>query len=328
VDERSFTAPSAIGNIAGSRRAQIQSASVGGDLRVRVRHREYVEDITGSVSFAVQQLNINPGLSSLFPWLSQLAGLFESYKFNKLVFQYRTESATAQVGKAMLMVDWDVLDAAPANKVAMMQERTKADAQTWVNFDLPCDLSDLLKFGVQRFVRVGSAPANTDLKTYDVGMLNVATQGCTNSPVIGELYVEYDIELITPNTASNSSASTEVIASNGGSVSNTNMSGAAPVYESSGPIIGATIAANTITFPQVGQYLLHIVWTGSLSAITYSTGSATVLAVDPILTSGTGAELILAVTVTAANQTVIFTGPTGTVTVTYIIITPVAVALL
>lgn len=251
-DEKGVMAPAAFGSVRGASRPQISTGPRrDADLRIRVRHREYVQDITGSVAFALQQLNINPGLASLFPWLSNLAALFESYQFNSLTFQFRTEGGTAQAGKILLAVDWDVLDNPPATKQAMMQERTKADAQTWVNFDLVCDLRDLLKFGVQRYIRNGAAPSVSDLKTYDVGMFNLATQGVTGAPVVGELWVEYDVELITPNTAP-LLLTTERFS--GATPTSASIVGAAPVI-TGGALV--TVSGNVVTFLAAGKYFVH-----------------------------------------------------------------------
>jgi hypothetical protein len=316
ASEKAISAPTAISSVQGASRPQIFSQK-GSDLRVRIRHREYVTDITGSVAYSNQQYSINPGLPSLFPWLSQLAGLFESYKFNGLKFQYRTESATSQVGKLLMMVDWDVLDPAPASKVAMMQERTKADGPTWVNFDLMCDLPDLLKFGTQRYIRITAAPASSDLKTYDVGMFNIASQGVTNTPVIGELWVEYDVELITPNTsplASASSLSAKIVS--GGTVSNVAIFGSVPVLTGGlGQFAGVTAFGSTLTFNQIGSFLIETSVTGSLSALTTTTGTAAVTAAMPFVSNGTAAaEFSNIISVTAVGQTLVYSSPTGTVT--------------
>jgi hypothetical protein len=307
ASERQVNAPAALGSVQGASRPNFSSSTSNGDLRVRVRHREYVTDITGSVAFAVAQYNINPGLASLFPWLSGLAALFESYKFNRLSFQYRTESSTSQVGKALLAVDWDVLDAAPLSKQAMMQERTKADGPTWVNFDLKCDLADLLKFGVQRYIRSGSQPAGSDLKTYDVGMLNVGSQGCTNAPVIGELWIEYDVELITPNTSAGP-PSGKIIS--GSAVSNAAIFGTAPTVTGNSSVAAS---GSTLTFAQPGMWLVDVIAQGTLSAITVTTGTVTVIT---SAIAGNVSEAIISsvIEVTAVGQTLIYSSPTGTVT--------------
>ncbi len=253
-------APVAMSQRQGTQRPVVTSQSNSGDLRVRVRHREYVADIAGSIAYAVTTYALNPGLSASFPWLSQLANLFESYQFNRLVFQYRTQAATSATGKALLSVDWDAADSAPQNKAQQLQERTKMDDAAWKNFDLPCDLADLRKFGVQRFTRSGTLASNLDIKTYDIGQLFVGTQGEANANAIGELWVEYDIELITPQNsqAAVSGSSAKVTAS--GSVSKTNLFGNAPVVSSS---IGLTASGNTLVFSQTGTYLVDILRAGT-----------------------------------------------------------------
>jgi len=303
----------------------ITSSTIGGDLRVRIRHREYVADITGSVLFVIQQYNINPGLALLFPWLSQLAILFESYLVNGLKFQFRTEAPTSQAGKAMLAVDWDVLDAVPASKTALMQERTKADSPVWVDLDLNCDIADLRKFGTQRFVRNGTAPSGSDLKTYDVGMLSVATQGVTGAPVIGELWVEYDIELITPNTAPFPSSAKVV---GGGTVTQAAPFGSVPAITGTLPV---SATGTTITFNSVGQYLFEYALTGTvITAISGAGSTATVAVAAAIIPSATGLTAVgsMTINVMAPGQTLIFGVTATTITASTSRISQYATALL
>lgn len=244
-------APVAVSQSMGSSRPQISSDSKSGDLRVRVRHREYIKDIAGSVAYAVEQIAINPGLSVMFPWLSQMAGLFESYKFNQLSFEYKTESATTAKGKVVLSVDWDAADAAPLSKQLQLQERTKLDCSAWAVARMNCDQADLWKFGPQRYVRSG-AVANTDIKTYDVGNLNVGTQGMADTSAVGELYVAYDVELITPNQAQPSPPSLHI---NGDTPTSASMLGAQTPTAGSSPL--ATVVGNVVTFAKAGSYLVE-----------------------------------------------------------------------
>lgn len=44
-----------------------------------VRHREFIQDITATQAFGGIALPINPGLPSVFPWLSQIAQNFEEW---------------------------------------------------------------------------------------------------------------------------------------------------------------------------------------------------------------------------------------------------------
>lgn len=266
---QSILAPTAIGRVQGASKPDISMSSNGGDMRVRVKHREYIRDITGSVAFALVQYAINPGRAVLFPWLSALAGLFESYKFNKLKFEYRTESSSTQVGKMLMSVDWDVLDSAPVTKQQMLQERTKAEAQVWLSFAMECDSADLLKFGTQRYIRTGAIPTVSDAKTYDVGNLFIATQGVTTAPVIGELWVSYDVELITPNT---SPAPASVLIATGSATDTAPLTGATLV----GNLDISTNANGTITFNETGEFLVEVQKIGTTLVATTLGGSTAV----------------------------------------------------
>ncbi len=104
-DGDSQSAAVAYSKLQGSSRPEFLSVPRSGDLRIRVRHREFVNDISGNTSFGTVGYYINPGLRSSFPWLSNVANNFETYRFNKLCYEYRTASATSEIGKALLAVD-------------------------------------------------------------------------------------------------------------------------------------------------------------------------------------------------------------------------------
>lgn len=67
----------------------------------------------------------------------------------------------------------------------------------WDSFTLNCRYKDLNALP-QYYVRGGLIP-NTDIKTYDVGQLFVSLVGpAANDGPMGELHVDYEIELISP----------------------------------------------------------------------------------------------------------------------------------
>jgi hypothetical protein len=110
---QSVTAPQAQGLVRRSARPNI-SRSMNGDIKIA--HREYVQDLVGSVAFANNQFPCNPGLASTFPWLSKLAPQYESYDFESLVFEFETTSPTTATGTVSMAVDYDASDAAPSNQ--------------------------------------------------------------------------------------------------------------------------------------------------------------------------------------------------------------------
>jgi len=56
----------------------------GGD-GMRVAHREFLSDVTGSVAFTLNSYAIQPGLNVTFPWLSAIAVQFEEYRIDGLM---------------------------------------------------------------------------------------------------------------------------------------------------------------------------------------------------------------------------------------------------
>nr|QYF49934.1 MAG: hypothetical protein 2 [Hubei sediment noda-like virus 3] len=165
-----------------------------------VAHREYIQDVTAAdANFRNTTFSINPGLATTFPWLSAVAGRFESYLFRRLHFIYEPICPTTTPGAVMMAVDYDAVDTAPTSKVALMSYRGAVRSAPWNITRFDATRGDLRKFGIQRFVRTTGNPAGTDLKTYDVGNLQLATQNTPAAPTtLGELYVEYEVELYTP----------------------------------------------------------------------------------------------------------------------------------
>jgi hypothetical protein len=71
----------------------------------------------------------------------------------------------------------------------------KAGGAPWSNWVLNCDLAQGDR-SPEKFVRVGVPSSTNDLKTYDVGQLNVCTEG-TAAATVGYLEVEYVVDLMT-----------------------------------------------------------------------------------------------------------------------------------
>lgn len=212
----------------------------GGSLRFKECER--IDTVDGSVAFSVGgSIACNPGLASSFPWLSGHANLFERYRIHKLVYRYKNLKGTASNGNILMSFDYDTLDSAPATAIEMTQSTVYADGAPWRIFELvvPSDKRDL-------FTRSGDV-AGSDLKTYDMGKLHIAAEGCADTSPHGYLEVEYDVELFMKQSISSGSAT----ASLGSSVS----------INSSGVLtdntLGATAAGAVVSAP-AGKYLVTL----------------------------------------------------------------------
>lgn len=283
------SAPVARGNKIAMKKPNISSTTTD----VRIRHSEYVGEISGSTNYAFTGAVIQPGLSGLFPWLSKIAGLYESYQFNYLAFSFRTEKSTATNGTVMMAVDFDVNDPAPLAKQQLMAYNNAQRTQPWCDMTYVCNTSDINKIK-PRYVRTGLVPG-TDLKIYDVGNLFVATQGCADSSILGELYVHYDIVFRTPqldNGAYAAQGSNRSVQA--GIVTGTLLLGTNPTLNVAGS--GMPIAYNNttgaISIPDVGSYLVNY----SCFITSAATGSIT-----PVMSGGS-----LVSGVTSAGSTTVF----------------------
>jgi hypothetical protein len=177
------------------RQPKVDRSFRNGDIVVD--HSEYIGDINGSTTFTANAFAINPGLYSSFPWLSQLAQFYESYRFESLRFEFQTEANTMSVGTVMAASDYDASDSAPTSKVQMASYRGFVRSAPWKGFTNVCLKEDLSKQKTY-FVRNGMLAANRDVKLYDVGNFFIATDKQADTTVVGELYVHYRVGFMTP----------------------------------------------------------------------------------------------------------------------------------
>jgi len=230
-----------------------------------VVHREYITDIkaSGDGSFRVLPFAVNPGQSVTFPWLSRVAANYESYKFKRLDFLYETEAPTSTPGTVILTVDYDAEDQPPADKTQAMSYRSSVRSPPWA----PCahrSLSEDLNKAKSNYVRVGAQPNGTDIRQYDIGNLFVMTMGQPADQVAGELFVEYEVLLMTPifeNAAANGVAGGKFLSS--GTTSNDNPFGDGAIH-SGADTVGFTMTADSkVLVKQPGVYVASIVYGGT-----------------------------------------------------------------
>jgi hypothetical protein len=164
---------------------------------VIIEHCEFIADLKGSVNFATVPFPINPGQTVSFPWLSQIAPNYESYKFEYLDFEYQNTVGSQTPGLVMLGADYDASDPAPVDKTQFAAYQDYTREVPWKGFTQHNRKENLNK-RKSYYVRTGATPANADVKLYDVGNLFVGTQGMSDDSNVGEIYVRYKIRFMTP----------------------------------------------------------------------------------------------------------------------------------
>lgn len=164
---------------------------------ITVRHREYFADLLGVTPFTVTHtISINPGNVNLFPWLSTIANNYESYLFNSLVFTYEATCSSTTPGNVSLIVDYDPDDAAPNTKTQALAYRGSVNSPSWSSCQHRSDFEDLRK--QKTYFVLGGQPPSDSLISYSTGKLNIAVQGQPTDFPLGNMWVDYDITLMTP----------------------------------------------------------------------------------------------------------------------------------
>jgi len=247
------------------------------DHTVRIRHREFLGDISGSTGFVLNGFALNPGLSRTFPWLSGVAENFQMYKLHGCLFEFVSTSATAlnsvntALGTVVMATNYNARAPDFVNKPEMEQYEFSCSTRPSCTLIHPIECKPSLSNLERRLIRTGSLAANDDLLLYDIGNFQLATVGMQAESTIGELWVTYDVELYKPKIASGGTWPGQV-------TQYWNLS-----YDEKEDILGDTIGEShgdlgivitdhdTIVFPaaiSAGRFLVSVSWIGSTAAST------------------------------------------------------------
>ena len=166
----------------------------------RFTSRDLVATISGSTAFSTTKFVVNPGLSSTFSWLAPNAVKWQQYRFSRLAFIYVTRSATTAKGSVILTPDYNPTDLPPADESHAFNNQNAVEDVPWKQ-EIICrlDVNAMFFSGPRKQIR--SANISGDLNIYDAARLYVSTVGQADNSVIGNLYVDYDVELFVPQSS-------------------------------------------------------------------------------------------------------------------------------
>lgn len=198
--------------------------SVNADEFVFSRN-EFVRNITvtataaGNTPFTMTSLALNPGLETVFPWLSAVAQNFTYWKPLGIIFHFKPTTSdygatgANQLGNVYAACNYDP-EAIPFLTSQQMLNYAGSNSckpSEHMMFGVECDPS---KRSVEElYVRAtanppGPAPSGQKGKTFtDLGLFQIATEGIPVSAagtfVIGQLFVRYKIKLSQPSITTN-----------------------------------------------------------------------------------------------------------------------------
>jgi hypothetical protein len=153
-----------------------------------VCHREYLGDISGTVSFTNTAYPLNPGMFQTFPWLATQAQGYQEYKFHGLIFEFRpliTDFAsTGLPGVIVMSTNYNADVPNYVNKQQMENAEFAVSTKPTMALihGIECDMQQTIL--PQRYVRSGTVSSGQDLRLYDYGNFQFATQGNTSTPVL------------------------------------------------------------------------------------------------------------------------------------------------
>lgn len=157
-----------------------------------VRHAEYIADIAGSVGFSVGKFRVNAADPVTYPWLSLIAPNFEKYHFKSLKFMLKPQAPSIIPGVIMMAFDYDPSDEQPFSKADMLQYDGAVRVNSWSSQEMTMKKTGAL------YTASMAPTASADLRLTDAANLFVATSGQSDTSLISELWVEYEVDLLIP----------------------------------------------------------------------------------------------------------------------------------
>lgn len=233
---------------------------------IRVRHREYIGSLgsTGPV-FNNTEFPINPGNKALFPWLSGLADSYQCWRPKGMVFEFKSNSATAigstntALGSVVMATNYNPSDPKDTSRIAM-EERdfttsNSPDKSFYHAIECAAGYDPLQTF----YISDHTSSSDLDPKFVDLATFQVATTGQQAASVLGELWVSYDVELLKPQALPASVSSSTVYVNWTCNTTSGVSSGVANWLNSyTGPSTSYVTRKdnNTLSFSKAGRYLV------------------------------------------------------------------------
>jgi len=274
------------------------------NIGTRVRHREFISDITLSGShagaFVNQTFVINPGNSGTFPWLSTIAQNYDQYEIKGMVFEFvstASESFTGAIalGQVCLATDYDVTDPAYTSLLEMQNSQYSISSKPSRDMLHPIECDPKQTNNKLLYVRQNvPATTATDIRDYDFGNFQVAYSGIPTGTTgaLGQLWVTYDIVFHKPQLSFTSvgGSTGTFFGSPTGIVEESATFGTALNKRAGSSLdlqygIGTLFPQSSLRFPSASTdvyYLIHYVIYGANGA----------LATRPVVSAGAGCSLV------------------------------------
>lgn len=166
-----------------------------------IQHRESLGVIKSSNAFQRTSLTMNPGLT-LFPWISEVAGAWQRYKFHGAIIEWIPAVSPLSVnagGRVVLSSRYD-LSTAPPQSVQEAEVTFGATVgRPMDQMAMPIECKASLNAVNALNVRFGDLPTGANAQFFDHCIVDVCNAGQTDGTSdAGEVFITYEIEFIMP----------------------------------------------------------------------------------------------------------------------------------
>lgn len=254
-------------------------------------------------------MRANPGMSSVFPWLSTMAVNYEKYRFKSLRFTIVPLVSTNFSGRIGVGFDYDSSDISPGNRQEFYALTNHAESMPWeaASISVKCDST----------FRFTGTHAAADNKLIDQGQVILMSDSVSNGGTIAsaialyDLIVDYTVELIEPQQSLFATQIYQATTLTNGAILGVGFDATNVV----GPTIVTAVSVTsntvlTISLP-AGSYAFSLMalWsTGQATAAIATTTAGTVLRSN--ISSGTS-FLVCTGTLTSSSDAIITVTTTG-----------------
>jgi len=180
--------------------------NMNGSDSLKIHRREFVGTATnGAVtsfmltpaSLALPGYDFNPAVSLMFPWLSHIAVCYERFRFNSLKVEFMPSQSASTAGRYYAAIDYDYDDNPASTKAELMGNLSCVEAPVWQPMTLVANKASLTRDLPYRYVSNTQRTAFVENRTAYSGFLMIGFDTPTANCIV-DVWVEYDVEFVTP----------------------------------------------------------------------------------------------------------------------------------
>jgi len=202
-------------------------------------------------------------------------------------FRYEPISASSAKGSVMLGFNYDARDDLFGTAIEFLESSGSVQDRVWVPITMNLN-AGFCNNNQNHYVRTSVQPSNTDIRLYDVGVFQIATDGCADTSTIGNIYIDYSIDVIKPKHHVNGFG---YMAYGVTGIDTTHPLGTV-VIEDSNNNLPCSFSNRTLVLPYIGSYLVtyHSIATTHTGLPNLTAGTNQTIASMPMQTEAMGAS--------------------------------------